>query len=191
LGSPFVEVTRGANDGRSHDVSQVKQAMASWVNGLRAPFSPSPPLTSDSRDGRGLQHDVCGRLLTPIDRDWDDPEVRAKFRAGAASEGYVISAFARALYSKFEGDLEQLEVGYLKSLLLVKTYQHIFTSPSSARGTDPQASDCENDAPTGKRPRKRSRKSRKSVAANLSMRGQVTPRSIAYAAIMVRPFPLL
>ncbi|KAJ3546421.1 hypothetical protein NMY22_g2064 [Coprinellus aureogranulatus] len=180
----YLEVNRGANDGRSHDVHQIKQIMASWVNGMRAPYSPSPPLIADNRDNRGLRHNVCGRLLTPIDQDWDDENVRAKFRAGAAAEGYVINAFARALYSKFEGNLGNLEEGYLRSLLLVKTYQHIFTSPASARGTDPQASDLENEAPTSSRPRKKA-KSRKSVASISSMRGQVTPRSIAYAAVIL------
>jgi hypothetical protein len=37
-------------------------------------YSPGVPLKPKTREGWGLQHDVCGQLLAPIEFDWDDDE---------------------------------------------------------------------------------------------------------------------
>ena len=41
---------------------------------VNADYSPNVPLKPKTRDVRGLQHDVCGQLLVPIEFDWNDDE---------------------------------------------------------------------------------------------------------------------
>ena len=70
-----------------------------------------------------------------------------------------------------------------------KTFQMIFTLPSSAEG-DLDALPVVN-APAVSQPHKKRKKKpakRPSVAIQLGMNGQVTVRAIAYAAVQVRCF---
>ena len=62
----------GANSARSDDLSRVKSGIASLLNN-RTNGPADPPLDLYTRDGRGLQNDLTGRLLCPIRYDWDDP----------------------------------------------------------------------------------------------------------------------
>ena len=62
----------GANNARSDDISRVKSGIASLLNTRPGGTRPDPPLDQDTRDGRGLQNDLTGRLLCPIKYDWDD-----------------------------------------------------------------------------------------------------------------------
>jgi len=65
-----VKLQEGANDARSSDVSRIKSAVADWLNERilgRKKFD------RGSREGRGIQNDITGRLLCPISLDWDDP----------------------------------------------------------------------------------------------------------------------
>jgi hypothetical protein len=65
------QLQKGANDARSDDVRRVKEEVASWINQT---LSPTAPLSTKQRDDRGLQNDVTGRLLCPIEYSWDDDE---------------------------------------------------------------------------------------------------------------------
>ncbi|KJA15425.1 hypothetical protein HYPSUDRAFT_207911 [Hypholoma sublateritium FD-334 SS-4] len=60
---------KGANDARSDDVRRIKEEIALWLNLAHAP---NPPLNTKSRSDRGLHNDITGRLLCPIEYDWDD-----------------------------------------------------------------------------------------------------------------------
>jgi hypothetical protein len=73
----------------------------------------------------------------------------------------------------------------------VKTFKHIFTSPSSSHNIsilDDEEDNAENMLPSKKTRRTETGKTkantRKAVAANLHMT-RVTPRAIAYAAVQV------
>lgn len=66
------QLVDGANNARSDDLSRVKSGVASLLNN-RTNGAPNPPLDLYTRDGRGLQNDVTGRLLCPVIYDWDDP----------------------------------------------------------------------------------------------------------------------
>lgn len=61
----------GAADARSDDTSRLKIAVAEWINSHDDPVE---RLSSHSKEERGIGHDITGRLLCPIDYDWDDPE---------------------------------------------------------------------------------------------------------------------
>ncbi len=67
----------GANDARSDDMGRLKTAVANWLNDCgrsNARLSAGASLSANKKEGRGISHDVTGRLLCPINYDWDDPE---------------------------------------------------------------------------------------------------------------------
>jgi hypothetical protein len=67
----MAQLQEGANGARSDDIKRIKEELAIMVN---SDYSPRVPLKPKTREGRGLQHDVCGQLLAPIEFDWDDDE---------------------------------------------------------------------------------------------------------------------
>ena len=67
----FPQLQKGANDACSDDVRRIKEEIANWINQTHSPMT---PLSLKQRDGRGLQSDVTGRLLCPIELPWDDNE---------------------------------------------------------------------------------------------------------------------
>ncbi|KAF5382538.1 hypothetical protein D9615_002822 [Tricholomella constricta] len=179
LASYFAMLTRGANDGRSDDISAMKKALANWLN--KRP-STKPPLNPEDRVNRGFQHDTTGGLLCPIEFNWDDPEVRAKLRA--CEEGFDMSSsyFVRCFYKGGKGDAQNVEEGFLRGFLLVKAYSLVFTSPSSANRVIDDADENENTAPPGST--SLSKATKYSVAQKLNLNA-VTPRSIAYVAVLL------
>jgi len=52
-------------------VRRIKEEVANWINQT---LSPTAPLSLKQRDDRGLQNDITGRLLCPIELSWDDDE---------------------------------------------------------------------------------------------------------------------
>jgi len=114
--------------------------------------------------------------------------VRTKLRNAAPRFSFASNFFLRCLYLKEEGDPAFPEVGFLQGHLLVRvrfppcvhtvhlmialfqTYQHIFTSPSSASDENSESE------PTSRR---------HDVATMLRMDCRVTGQAIAYAATQV------
>ncbi|KAF8983573.1 hypothetical protein BDQ17DRAFT_1261203, partial [Cyathus striatus] len=146
---------------------------------------PSPPLIPDDRLNQGIQHNLLGYYLCPITLDWNDIVIRNKIRAGNDPD-YTIGStyFCHFLYHKFEGDVFDLEDGFLRSHMLVKAFCHIFTSPGLARGIQ---LDQENDSDIGSttsRPCYRRPHTHHDVATLLHMKA-VMPRSIAYVCTQV------
>jgi hypothetical protein len=75
-----IKLQSGANDARSDDTSRLKTAVAEWLNARTHNSDESPEgtqmsmyLSSKQKDERGICNDVTGRLLCPIDYNWDDP----------------------------------------------------------------------------------------------------------------------
>ncbi|KAG6904792.1 hypothetical protein DXG01_007127 [Tephrocybe rancida] len=62
---------RGANDACSDNISTLKKSVAVWVNKL--PFT-QPALNPEDCSNCGLQHDTTGKLICPIEFNWDDLE---------------------------------------------------------------------------------------------------------------------
>ncbi|TEB29586.1 hypothetical protein FA13DRAFT_1710852 [Coprinellus micaceus] len=179
------KLQQGANNARSNNVNKLKPAITHWVNALLTTSTSHLAVDPGDRSACGLQHNKCGELLSPIEHDWSDPGVWAKIQS--CEEGYELSMFAWALYAGYSGDASKLEAGYLKSPLLLKTFKHIFTSPSSARGVDVLGTEEDNELPSSYWHTSQSgacKASRKNVAATLHMKS-VTPRTIVYAAIRV------
>ncbi|KAJ3548001.1 hypothetical protein NMY22_g1436 [Coprinellus aureogranulatus] len=157
----YSATSRGCSNAQSDDISKLKTAVGNWLNEWSDPSISHTPLKTTSREGRGLQHDLCGKLLCPIDINWNDLEVREKVRS--CEPGHELSMFARALYAGYTGDSAKLQEG-------------------SAQDIDALAENDENVAP----PKKKSRTSKgRCVAVQLNMTSRVTPRSIAYAAVQL------
>ncbi|KAG6818922.1 hypothetical protein H0H93_000271 [Arthromyces matolae] len=175
LNSYYSTLTRGANDARSDDISTIKKLVATWLNKNHQTV---PSLIPEDRANRGIKHDMTGMLLCPIEYDWNDLDVRANLRG--ATEGFDISSsfYVRALYKSRRGDPENVEEGFLRSSLLIKTYSAIFMSPSSANHVADEDDD-ENISPSSS-----SKATKCNVAQKLNLES-VTPRSIAYAAVML------
>ena len=65
-----IKLQSGANDARSDDTSKLKVVVADWLNS-RTPSGAR--ISSKAKEERGINNDVTGCLLCPIDFDWDDP----------------------------------------------------------------------------------------------------------------------
>ncbi|KAF8873130.1 hypothetical protein BD779DRAFT_1679382 [Infundibulicybe gibba] len=161
----LVKLQDGANGARSDDIRRIKEEVGNWIN---QGYAPQVLLDPKTRYNRGLQHDICGKLLTPIEFNWDNSEVRAGIRGGM--EGFKISDnyFLNCLYPDGHATPSDIEHLFLRSRLLLQTYCAIFTSPSSAEGFDDETKATKNN-----------------VATLLNMDGRVTGRSIAYAAVLL------
>lgn len=67
------QLKTGATDARSDDTSKLKVAVAEWLNARRtSPTDPGACLDPRDRNDRGISNDYTGRLLCPIDYDWED-----------------------------------------------------------------------------------------------------------------------
>ncbi|KAM6494657.1 hypothetical protein JOM56_009280 [Amanita muscaria] len=177
----------GANDARGDDILKVRAAVSKWLNEQNPP--PMPLLNPDSRSNRGIQHDVTGKLLCPIDFYWDDPIIRARLRN--CEDGYDINSsfFLHCLYQSGTANIQDVEEGFLKSGLLVKVFKHIFTSPSSANASIEASENIPVGTLAGARATSNTsntkRATRKDVSGCLHMEEKVTPRAIAYAAVQL------
>jgi hypothetical protein len=63
------QLQKGANEARADDIRRVKEEVALWLNET---YNPAVAFSPKTRDGRGIQNDITGRLLCPIAFDWDD-----------------------------------------------------------------------------------------------------------------------
>ncbi|KAH7924392.1 hypothetical protein BV22DRAFT_1013406, partial [Leucogyrophana mollusca] len=89
-----------------------------------------PPFHPRMRQEHGFNHIECGRLLCPVNMDWDDSKVRQGLRDGTITAHPA--NFPLFLYENETCNLEDLFRGWLKGDLLVRAYLHVFRSPSSA-----------------------------------------------------------
>ncbi|KAJ7927900.1 hypothetical protein B0H13DRAFT_2312076 [Mycena leptocephala] len=195
LDAMYSKLQTGASGAHGDDVSSVRAAMAGFVG-----KGAKDPLIATSRANRGLESEVTGPLLFPVDYDYHDLGVRANVIKG--HEDFVVDAnqWPRGIYQNGVCDPASPDKGLFKSMSLLQTYLHIFTAPKSAVKLQDEAdnerigaanlSGTENVLPgpsSSERPAKRrkvaaSQSSKKSVASKIRM-CRVTPRSIAYAAV--------
>ena len=73
----MIKLQSWANFDRSEDTSQLKVAIAGWLN-TRGPHEKgthfTPRVSAKWKEERGILNDTTGQLLCPIDYDWDDLE---------------------------------------------------------------------------------------------------------------------
>ncbi|KAF8200969.1 hypothetical protein BJ912DRAFT_843657 [Pholiota molesta] len=155
---------KGASSARSDDTKSLKSAIIDWL--MPPGESLTPPLPRNVKDNRGFNHEITGSLLCPAGVDWADREqvkIKQKLRTGELTvSGDQWPIF---LYKSYEYDDSDPWQGLLQSMILVKTFRHIFTSPSSV---DKEA------------------KATRSGNARIHGMTRVTHASIAYAATQAR-----
>ncbi|KAL1712279.1 hypothetical protein EV715DRAFT_213944, partial [Schizophyllum commune] len=182
LAKVLKDVQLKGNTARAEDFAKIKGLLASVLNAK--PYECKPPLNALNRTNRGLKHDVTGELLCPIEYDWDQPWVREQVRDG--EPGFRIGG-SYFFYPAEGFDKADVTENFLLSPILVQMYQDVFTAPSSMETDTPDDDDVE-EPPTKKPFQQRGegrRATRTNVATGLNMRGKVTPRSIAYIAVLV------
>ncbi|KIY51866.1 hypothetical protein FISHEDRAFT_70362 [Fistulina hepatica ATCC 64428] len=175
----YALLLKGADAAKSSHFTNLRTAVAQWINPTLAISPTNPPLEFKSRNNRGLSHDRCGYLLSSILHDFNNPEIAANIRAYHAD--YRLNFFCRVLYQNETGDPTNVEAGFLQGALLVKTAQHILTSPSSVRSSEDQ-----NSPPGGPFGSTSSRSpTRSDTASILKMDNKMTPRAIAFCAVVL------
>ncbi|KAG2358664.1 hypothetical protein BDR07DRAFT_1294316 [Suillus spraguei] len=153
--------------------------------------TPNPSIQCRDRYGRGFYHDVTGRLICPVDYNWNDATVREAIRSYHPDYRVTSYSWPSFLYKDGQYDATNSTKAFLKGELLVKAVKHIFTSPSSAE-EDPETLQPDASAETPSQvylPKRRrttgERRTRCDVAGLLQMKS-VQPRALAYAAVQLR-----
>ncbi|KAL1720471.1 hypothetical protein EV715DRAFT_196844 [Schizophyllum commune] len=175
----WVNVWNISGVARAEDNGRVRACLATWLNDV--PYEVRPMLRQKNREGRGLSHDHVGEYLVSIKIKWSDPAVRKRIRAGDSELRRHGGFWFNCLYPKCRGDAADLEKNFLRGSLLVKTFCAIFTADVSADDVDDDVSD---DEPSAKR-QKVEHATKQNVSKLLKMNGKATPRSIAYAAVLL------
>ncbi|KAI0349323.1 hypothetical protein OH77DRAFT_1465554 [Trametes cingulata] len=158
----------GVSGAKSDDTRSLRGAVIDWLK-LDFPAD-TVDLNSDTKVSRGFRNEVTGRLLCPVMLDWKDENVRTQSvnrTATVSGDPVNGSHWPSFLYASGLYDENLPWVGFLMGEYLLRTFRHIFTSPSSAKGTDELPDDI--------------RATRSGNAASYGMT-EVTKASIAYAA---------
>lgn len=131
----------------------------------------NPPLSRESKLGRGLSHPECSKLLCPIDVDWDDEIARNRFRV-ELQPAMKATRWPALLYENYKADPNNLAKGFMRSDIMVRAAREVIF-PSSVAGAkdDPNEPDHQSN--------------RRSKADIYEMTG-VTPGFLAYVAVGVR-----
>ncbi|KJA13492.1 hypothetical protein HYPSUDRAFT_151548, partial [Hypholoma sublateritium FD-334 SS-4] len=118
---------KGASSARSDDTKSLKSAIIDWLVPAGEPLI--PPIARNIKIDRGFNHEITGSLLCPAGVNWKDNDVKQKLRTGE----YSVSGdqWPIFLYASYKYDETDPWKGLLQSAILVKTFKHIFTSPSS------------------------------------------------------------
>ncbi|KAI4294389.1 hypothetical protein K525DRAFT_212762, partial [Schizophyllum commune Loenen D] len=178
-----------ARNARADDFRLIKIYSATWVN--TSPYNCQPPLVRQDRADRGFDNPCTLKLLNSIEYTGHTAEVCAYDPRYLLGNSYYYDL----LYPYGKGDPSDVEHLFLRSPLLLKgsiaafiTVCAIFTAPGSVdRVTG--AEDAENvdpSQPAQKRHKgNHAKATRSNVSALLHMHGVVTPRAIAYAAVLL------
>ncbi|TFK16761.1 hypothetical protein FA15DRAFT_550758, partial [Coprinopsis marcescibilis] len=131
--SVSAQIGKGIATARSTDAKGVKTNIEKWIHKDGKPLS--PPISSDKRF-RGFANYWTGKLLCPVDYDWEDPNVRADLASNRVDPFELdedgMYPWPMFLYEDYKYDESDPWVGFMRGYPCVKCYKHIFTSPSSA-----------------------------------------------------------
>lgn len=182
LNIAYQKLNRGADSARGDDAASMKLAVASWLNESSPP--PNPPIHSRDKTGRGFYNDATAKLLCPVDFNWADTVAKEGIRNYEPNFQVTAHSWPSFLYRDGEYDQDDPTKGLFKGSFLVRTFKHIFTSPSSAADARP-----DEELPLEPLPKRSrtqgERRTRSDVATLLGMRS-VQPRAIAYSAVQLR-----
>ncbi|KAI0055466.1 hypothetical protein BV25DRAFT_1873121 [Artomyces pyxidatus] len=154
-------IQKGISGARSDDTKSIKGPVLEWITPLGQHLS--PPLSRNVKMDRGYHHERTGQLLCPAGLDWNDAEVKRRLRSAELT--VAGDQWPMFLYKNYQYDPQDPWKGLLRSILLIKAYKHIFTSPSSVE---------------------KEHKATRAGNARLHGMTRVTAASVAYVATQVR-----
>lgn len=71
--SQIHQLRKGSGASRGDDAANLKPTVAAWIGPLFDPTHTHPPISPTNKSERGFEHEVTGRLLCPIEFDWNKP----------------------------------------------------------------------------------------------------------------------
>jgi len=154
-------IQKGVSSARSDDTKSIKSAILDWI--VPRGQALNPPIARNVKADRGFHHEKTGFLLCPAGLDWSDDEIKQQLRNGdfiVAGDQWPLLVYRDQVY-----DPENPWTGLFRSTILVATFKHIFTSPSSVE-KEPKATRSGN--------------------ARIHGMTHVTAASIAYVATQAR-----
>ncbi|KAG1857481.1 hypothetical protein F4604DRAFT_1589874, partial [Suillus subluteus] len=137
----YSKLNKGADGARADDTTRLKVTVASWLMQQTPP--PSPVIHGQNKLGRGFNNDATGRLICPVDYDWNDPVVQQGVRDYHPDYRVTAHSWPAFLYQDGKYDPLKPVDGLFKGKLLLKTFKYIFTSPTSAEADDQEQLDPE------------------------------------------------
>ena len=66
-----IKLRKGSGGARGDDAANLKLVVVSWIACMHG-TTPATPLSPSFKLDRGFEHDDTGRLLCPIEYDWED-----------------------------------------------------------------------------------------------------------------------
>ncbi|KAG2132877.1 uncharacterized protein EDB93DRAFT_1093655 [Suillus bovinus] len=130
-----IQLNRGADSARGDNAASLKLAVASWLNEKQP--TPNPAISSQDKSGCGFYHDATAELICPVDFNWADKRTQDEIRNYDHNFQVTAHSWPTFMYQDGRYDREDPTRGLFKGALLVRTFKHIFTSPSSASETQP------------------------------------------------------
>ncbi|TFK34100.1 hypothetical protein BDQ12DRAFT_614002, partial [Crucibulum laeve] len=111
------------------DAMALKSAVIVWVE--QEGFTFDPPINPSQKSDRGFTNNTTGKFLCPVGMNWLDISTRCAIQRGEI----VIpsTAWPMMLYNCLIYYPNDPWNGFLHGQILVKTYMHIFVSPSTGR----------------------------------------------------------
>lgn len=67
----MIKLRKGSGGARGDDAANLKPVVVSWIAGIMG-TPVTVPLSPTSKLDRGFEHDDTGRLLCPIEYNWED-----------------------------------------------------------------------------------------------------------------------
>ncbi|KAG1759764.1 hypothetical protein EDD22DRAFT_782140, partial [Suillus occidentalis] len=126
----YSKLNKGADGARADDTTRLKVTVASWLMQQNPP--PNPVIQGQNKICRGFNNNATGRLICPVDYDWNDPIVQQGIRDYHPDYRVTAHSWPAFVYKDEAYDPLNPTKGLFQGTLLLKTFKYIFTSPTSA-----------------------------------------------------------
>ncbi|KII95413.1 hypothetical protein PLICRDRAFT_170072 [Plicaturopsis crispa FD-325 SS-3] len=178
----YKHTTAGARGARGDDIRRSKWIIISIIQKIHGPLNPTVDI--HSRSGRGFPHPDCGFWICPAMYDWKNPVVQTKILQHDPEFPVTADLMPNLCWDEGKYDKLHIEHGFLQSMMLLLLWMALFLGPSSINN-DALPQETASTRNARRRGQALPHGHRKCVA-KLGHITSVTPRSIAYVAVMAR-----
>ncbi|KZO89454.1 hypothetical protein CALVIDRAFT_523787, partial [Calocera viscosa TUFC12733] len=114
-----MEIEKGRSDARTDDTNKLKGYIVELLTSI-FDSTQAEGLTSTVKSTRGFQHPLTGQLLTPCDKDWEDPSLLPHRTQDDLKSGKLVSKkWPQYLFRGFRADPARLFHGFLQNDLML------------------------------------------------------------------------